>query len=171
MHGLQVIANRLIGHLTKGRLRSAQPGQILIIVAFAIVGLVAFMGLVVDTGLVFVGYGALRRSVDSAALAAAAQYRKDPNPAGLTKAALEFLRLERCAERGRRGARVQRGLPQLSRCRSLHRPCTTQAGSGGCIHDGAAGIPAGDRHQVSGAECDGHVRGSLAGHRAGAGRF
>ena len=91
MHGLQEIANRLIRHLTKGRLRSAQPGQILIIVAFAIVGLVAFMGLVVDTGLVFVGYGALRRSVDSAALAAAAQYRKDPNPAGLTKAALEFL--------------------------------------------------------------------------------
>ncbi len=63
----------------------------MIIVAFAIVGLIAFVGLVVDTGLVFIGYGRLRRSVDAAALAAAAQYRKDPNPTGLSKAAVEFL--------------------------------------------------------------------------------
>jgi hypothetical protein len=70
-----------------------QRGQILIIVAFAIVGLVAFVGLVVDTGLVFIGYGTLRRSVDAAALAAAAQYRKSPDPTGLSKAAKEFLTL------------------------------------------------------------------------------
>lgn len=91
MPALQVAANRLVSRISRGRIRRAHPGQILIIVAFSIVGLVAFMGLVVDTGLVFIGYGALRRSVDSAALAAAAQYRKDPNPAGLSKAALEFL--------------------------------------------------------------------------------
>ncbi len=100
MPGIRFTANRLLKHTNKGRLRHAQPGQILIIVVFAIVGLVAFMGLVVDTGLVFVGYGALRRSVDSAALAAAAQYRKDPNPAGLTKAALEFLVLNGVSNAG-----------------------------------------------------------------------
>ncbi len=100
MRALQVTANRLLKRITRGRLGHAQPGQILIIVVFAIVGLVAFMGLVVDTGLVFVGYGALRRSVDSAALAAAAQYRKDPNPAGLTKAALEFLVLNGVSNAG-----------------------------------------------------------------------
>ena len=78
---------------TAKRSTRRQRGQILIIVAFAIVGLVAFVGLVVDTGLVFVGYGKLRRSVDAAALAAAAQYRKNPDPSGLSKAAKEFLTL------------------------------------------------------------------------------
>ncbi len=79
---------------SKRRARRAarmQRGQILIITVFAIIGLVAFVGLVVDTGLVFIGYGALRRSVDAAALAAAAQYRKNPDPTELEKAADEFL--------------------------------------------------------------------------------
>lgn len=76
-----------------GRSRKMQRGQILIIVAFAIVGLIAFVGLVVDTGLVFIGYGRLRRAVDAAALAAAAQYRKDPDPTGLAADAVEFLTL------------------------------------------------------------------------------
>src|ERR1700690_2668409 len=73
--------------------RKSQRGQVLIIVVFAIVGLVAFVGLVVDTGLVFIGNGKLRRAVDAAALAAAGQYRKDPNPNGLSADALEFLTL------------------------------------------------------------------------------
>ena len=73
--------------------RKSQRGQVLIIVVFAIVGLVAFVGLVVDTGLVFIGNGKLRRAVDAAALAAAAQYRKDPNPNALSADALEFLTL------------------------------------------------------------------------------
>ena len=71
----------------------AQRGQVLIIVVFAIVGLVAFVGLVVDTGLVFIGNGKLRRAVDAAALAAAAEYRKDPTTTELSKAAKEFLTL------------------------------------------------------------------------------
>jgi hypothetical protein len=75
--------------------RKMQSGQILIIVVFAIVGLVAFVGLVVDTGLVFIGNGKLRRATDAAALAAASEYRKDPNPVGLSAAAKEFLVLNK----------------------------------------------------------------------------
>ena len=70
-----------------------QGGQILVIVVFAIVGLVSFVGLVVDTGLVFIGYGKLRRATDAAALAAAAEYRANPNPVGLSNDAKEFLTL------------------------------------------------------------------------------
>src|ERR1700690_3887106 len=77
--------------------RKSQRGQVLIIVVFAIVGLVAFTGLVVDTGLVFIGNGKLRRATDAAALAAAAQYRKDPYPPALSQAAKEFLVLNNIA--------------------------------------------------------------------------
>ncbi|MGZ6316897.1 MAG: pilus assembly protein TadG-related protein, partial [Anaerolineales bacterium] len=83
-------------HTKKRRSRQAtrsQRGQILILVVFGIVGFVAFVGLVVDTGLVFIANGTLRRSVDAAALAAASQYRKNPDPTGLEKAADEFLTL------------------------------------------------------------------------------
>jgi hypothetical protein len=71
--------------------RKLQRGQILIIVVFAITGLVLFTGLVVDTGLVFIANGKLRRATDAAALAAAAQYRKDPYPPALKQDAVEFL--------------------------------------------------------------------------------
>ena len=60
---------------------------------FAIIGLVAFVGLVVDTGLVFIGYGKLRRATDAAALAAAAAYRKFPDITNLEPVALEYLTL------------------------------------------------------------------------------
>ena len=73
--------------------RKMQRGQILIIVVFAIVGLVAFVGLVVDTGLVFIGNGKLRRATDSAALAAAAAYRKYPDKSRLNEVAMEYLTL------------------------------------------------------------------------------
>jgi hypothetical protein len=100
-----------------------QKGQILIIVAFAIIGLVAFVGLVVDTGLVFIGYGTLRRSVDAAALAAAAQYRKNPNPTGLEKAAKEFLVLNNVPNAGAAVYVCNENFP------SYHDPslCTTPA--------------------------------------------
>ncbi len=83
-------------HTKKRRSKQAtrsQRGQILILVVFGIIGFVAFVGLVVDTGLVFIANGTLRRSVDAAALAAASQYRKNPDPTGLEKAADEFLTL------------------------------------------------------------------------------
>ena len=53
----------------------AARGQALIIIAMAMVGLLAFVGLTVDSGILFIGEGHLRRAVDAAALAAATQFR------------------------------------------------------------------------------------------------
>src|SRR3972149_4024960 len=66
-------------------------GQVLVIVALAITALVAFVGLVIDTGLVFIQFGRLRRSVDAAALSASLQYREVFTIGDLEKAAKEFL--------------------------------------------------------------------------------
>lgn len=52
-----------------------EKGQAIIIIAFVFVGLLAAVGLVVDLGLVLAGQVQLRRAVDSAALAGAAQFR------------------------------------------------------------------------------------------------
>lgn len=71
----------------------SQRGQVLIIVVFAITALVAFVGLVVDLGLVFIQYGRLRRSVDAAAIAASLQYREGYTDSELSQAAKEFLQL------------------------------------------------------------------------------
>lgn len=70
-----------------------ERGQILIIVTLAMIGLVSFVGLVVDVGLLFVGQGRLRRAVDAAALAAASNFRQGYAHADLEKSALEFLKL------------------------------------------------------------------------------
>lgn len=71
--------------------RKSQSGQVLIIVVFAITGLIMFVGLVVDTGLLFIANGKLRRGTDAAALAAAAEYRKSPNLPDLKATAKEYL--------------------------------------------------------------------------------
>jgi hypothetical protein len=52
-----------------------ERGQVLIIVALAIVGIVAILGISMDVGVTFLEDARLRRAVDSAALAAALQYR------------------------------------------------------------------------------------------------
>ena len=51
-------------------------GQVFIIIAISFLVLLAFVGLAVDAGLLFIAYGRLVRSVDAAALAAAAQFRE-----------------------------------------------------------------------------------------------
>jgi hypothetical protein len=71
--------------------RRKEKGQVLIIVVFAIVALVAFIGLVVDLGMVYIKYGQLRRSVDAAALAASLQFREGYRDDDLRNAAREFL--------------------------------------------------------------------------------
>jgi hypothetical protein len=53
----------------------AERGQALVIVAMALIGLLAFIGLMVDGGILFIGMGHLRRAADAAALAASAQFR------------------------------------------------------------------------------------------------
>lgn len=80
----------------KKNLRKYERGQAIIIVAFAIVGLVAMVGLVTDTGMLLINYGKLKRGVDAASVAAAQQYRLQGNvlnTAALENAAYNFLQL------------------------------------------------------------------------------
>jgi hypothetical protein len=68
-------------------------GQVLVLVALVFLILVAFIGLAVDTGVVFVNYTNLRRAVDAAALAGASKYRLNVSEAEMSKIAEEYLRL------------------------------------------------------------------------------
>jgi Flp pilus assembly protein TadG len=52
-----------------------QKGQILVIVAFTILGLVAIIGLAVDSGYMYLRYSYLNRAVDAAVLAASGEFR------------------------------------------------------------------------------------------------
>jgi hypothetical protein len=78
---------------SKKRLSQMQHGQVLVIVALAITGIVAIMGLALDVGSMLIEYARLRRAVDSAALAAALQIREGYDPADLAPAARDFLKL------------------------------------------------------------------------------
>jgi Flp pilus assembly protein TadG len=68
-------------------------GQVLVLVALIFLGLMAAIGLAVDTGLVFINYANLRRAVDSASLAAATQFRLNVSEASMKKMAIEYLKL------------------------------------------------------------------------------
>ena len=70
-----------------------EKGQALVIIAVAFVVLLVFVGLAVDTGQLFIYMGHLRRSVDAAALAAAAQYREGRTLAQMTDSAEEVMNL------------------------------------------------------------------------------
>jgi hypothetical protein len=77
---------------TQKKFAKMERGQVLVIVALAAVVLIAIVGLALDVGTLFIGNARLRRAVDSAALAAALQYRIDPTTE-LTKSATEFMLL------------------------------------------------------------------------------
>ncbi|HSO26959.1 MAG TPA: VWA domain-containing protein [Anaerolineales bacterium] len=70
-----------------------ERGQALVLIAVSFVVILAFVGLVVDVGQVFIQYAYLRRAVDSASLSAAAQFREFRTLAQMTQSANEFLRL------------------------------------------------------------------------------
>jgi Flp pilus assembly protein TadG len=70
-----------------------ERGQALILLALAFIGLAAFIGLVVDAGILFINVGHLRRAVDAASLAAASQFREGRAPPELESSAQEFVRL------------------------------------------------------------------------------
>jgi uncharacterized membrane protein len=70
-----------------------ERGQALILVALSFVGLVAFLGLAVDAGILFTQVGNLRRAVDGADLAAADQFRQGRDVPQLTAAATESVNL------------------------------------------------------------------------------
>lgn len=73
--------------------KKLQRGQALILIALAFVGLVAFVGLTVDAGILFIQIGNLRRAVDAASLAAASQYLTDTTENELIATVKEFLDL------------------------------------------------------------------------------
>jgi hypothetical protein len=70
-----------------------QRGQALILIALAFVGLAAFIGLAVDSGILFTDVGHLRRAVDAASLSAANQFREGRSIAELTGSARQVLAL------------------------------------------------------------------------------
>ena len=91
--------------MTKQRLQKlihkTERGQAIILIAFAIIGLVAMVGLVTDTGILLIEYGKLKRGVDAAAVAAAQQYRLQGNAldqAALENAAKNFLQLNQSTD-------------------------------------------------------------------------
>ncbi len=78
---------------TKKRLSRMERGQVLMVVALAIVGIIAVVGIALDVGVMFIENARLRRAVDSAALAAALQVREGYQFTDLERSAVEFLRL------------------------------------------------------------------------------
>jgi len=72
-------------------LRGLQRGQAMVLIALAFIGLAAFIGLTVDTGILFSDIGHLRRATDAASLAAANQFREGRTPPELSAMANELL--------------------------------------------------------------------------------
>ena len=56
--------------------KNGERGQAMLLIALAFIGLVAFIGLAIDAGILFAHIGHLRRGVDAAALSAANQIRQ-----------------------------------------------------------------------------------------------
>jgi hypothetical protein len=75
-----------------GKIRkNSERGQAIILIAFAIVGLVAIVGLMIDGGILLIEYARLKRGIDAASIASASQFRKGFDGADLEKAGEEFL--------------------------------------------------------------------------------
>jgi Flp pilus assembly protein TadG len=77
---------KFINHLKK-----AERGQSIIILAFAFVALLGFVGLTTDVSLMFVRYATIRRAVDSASIAAATQIKTGTNEGAIQMAAKQFV--------------------------------------------------------------------------------
>ncbi len=76
---------------TKQNTSRRQKGQVLILAAVAIVGIIAAIGLAIDGGMMFISDGRLRRAVDASAIAAALHYRQHATIEEMTREAQEFL--------------------------------------------------------------------------------
>lgn len=77
--------------MIKKILKNSERGQAIIIIAFAFIGLVAIVGLMVDGGILLIEYARLKRGIDAASIAAAQQFRRDFNANDLETAAENFL--------------------------------------------------------------------------------
>jgi hypothetical protein len=75
------------------QLSELNRGQAMILIALAFIGLVAFIGLAIDAGIVFAHVGHLRRGVDAAALSAANQIRQGWSIGSVTSSAQELILL------------------------------------------------------------------------------
>ena len=73
------------------KLRTADRGQAILLIALAMVGLVAFVGLMTDGGILLIEYGKLKRGIDAAAIASAQQFRRGFTGDDLASAARNFL--------------------------------------------------------------------------------
>lgn len=77
--------------MLKKFLKNTERGQAIVIIAFAMVGLIGMVGLMTDGGLLLIEYGKLKRGIDSASIAAASQFRKNFDGEDLVEAAQGFL--------------------------------------------------------------------------------
>lgn len=77
----------------KPRKNQRSSGQVLVIFGAALVTLLLFAGLAIDAGVLYVSYGQLKRSLDSAAVAAANNFKRGQNTEGMRSAAVEMLRM------------------------------------------------------------------------------
>jgi Flp pilus assembly protein TadG len=77
----------------KRKIKRMERGQVLIMVTFAMIGIIAVIGLALDVGLLFLTNARLRRAVDAAALSAAQQVRAGFTIGDLNLAAEEFINL------------------------------------------------------------------------------
>lgn len=57
-------------------MKKKQKGQVLVILALTVVGLVAIIGMAIDTGYLYVSYSRLARAVDAAGLAATGEFKR-----------------------------------------------------------------------------------------------
>ncbi len=71
--------------------KNSERGQAIILVAFAVVGLVAILGLMIDGGILLIEYARLKRGIDAASIASASQFRKGFDEEKLRMAGQEFL--------------------------------------------------------------------------------
>ncbi len=72
--------------------RRSRNGQAIILLAFAFVTLLAFVGIAVDVALMFVRYSSLTRAVDAAAISAASQVREGVDYRSLQAAAQLYIK-------------------------------------------------------------------------------
>jgi hypothetical protein len=79
--------------------KNSERGQAIILVAFAIIGLVAIVGLMTDGGIVLIEYARLKRGIDSASIAAAAQFRKNFVANDIKKAGEELLKFNQATSK------------------------------------------------------------------------
>jgi hypothetical protein len=85
---------RMNANLKKiGQQSKKDRGQAMILIALAFIGLIAFIGLAIDAGILFAHVGHLRRGVDAAALSAANQIRQGWSLATVTSSAEELILL------------------------------------------------------------------------------